>query len=342
MLFKIFKRIKIFRLYFRVAFTQLTIEKFLTILRYFYLVYICKKHIPWVVEFSITYRCQCKCLHCSVADYLNKNKTSEELTTNQCKDILKQIKDIGIPKVDFFGGEPLIRKDIVELSRFGSSIGLFISITTNALVLERELIKDLKKVKVSYISISLDSVEKEKHDRFRGINGIYQKATNAVKFCYEERLPCLISTYITKNDILGFGSRNDNSNLRKIISLSKEIKASGIRVLFPIISGKWLKNKKRALDLIEQKQVLDSIDYSFVFIEGAFCVDKGMKICQSLTGKMFNISPYGDVQLCVIYPKSFGNIKNKSLKGILYSMYNHFIYLKNESRSCCDTDGLLV
>jgi MoaA/NifB/PqqE/SkfB family radical SAM enzyme len=335
------KKVATIGLYFRIGYQQLTFKKLFVMLRYFFLVYICKKNIPWVVEFSITYNCQCKCLHCSVADYLNKNKASDELTTKQCKDLLVQIKNIGIPKVDFFGGEPLIRKDIIELSKFGSSIGLFISITTNALTITRDLIKNLKKAKISYISISLDSADEKKHDRLRGIRGLYDIVLNAVKFCYEEKLPCLISTYVTRNDILGFGSRNDNSNLSRIISLSKEIKASGIRILFPIISGKWLENKKMALLLTEQKQILDSLDYSFAFIEGAFSVIKGKKICQSLIGKMFNISPYGDVQLCVTYPKSFGNIKEKRLKDVLHDMYTHKIYTENVGRSCCSSNDLV-
>jgi len=280
-------------------------------------------------------------MHCSVANYLNQRSVSEELTTDQIKNILKQIKDLGIPKVDFFGGEPLLRKDIVELSEYGSSIGLFISITTNAMLLTKRLIKDLKKAGTSYISVSLDSVDQEKHDRLRRTPGLYLKVLNAVKFCHEEKLPCLISTYIIRDDIVNFGLKNDNSNFSKIIALSKRVKASGVRVLFPIISGKWSEERSKSLNVSEQKQVLNSLNYSFVFIEGAFCLNKDKKICQSLTGKMFNISPYGDVQLCITYPKSFGNVKDKNLKEILYDMYNHSIYLKNKGRDCCSTKDLL-
>lgn len=342
MLYEVSKRIKILSLYLRVGLKQMTMKKFFTIFKYFFSIYICKRQIPWVVEFSVTYRCQCRCLHCSVANYLNRHSASEELTTEQIKNILMQIRDLGIPKVDFFGGEPLIREDIVELCKFGSSIGLFISITTNALVLTRTLVKDLKRMKVSYISISLDSVDEKKHDRLRRMPGLYQKILNAVNFCHEEGLPCLISTYITRDDIIGFGSKNDNSNLSRIITLSKKTNALGIRILFPIISGKWVENKNKALNFLEQNQVLNSLDYSFAFIEGAFCIKNGKKICQSLMGKMFNISPYGDVQICITYPKSFGNIKNKNLKEILNDMYSHSIYLKNRESSCCDTNALLT
>lgn len=335
------KQIGVIKLYFRVGFKQITINKIFVMLRYLFLTNICKKNIPWVAEFSVTYNCQCKCTHCSVADYLNKGIPSEELTTDQCKDILLQIKKIGVPKVDFFGGEPLIRKDILELSRFGSSIGLFVSITTNALNITKKVIKDLKLADVSYISISLDSADEGKHDYLRGVKGTYKKVLDAVRFCYEEKLPCIVSTYITRKDIVCSGSGSKDSNLEKIVTLSKQIKASAIRVLFPIISGRWADDKDKNFTQFEKKQVLDSLDNSFAFIEGAYCIKKGEKVCQSLNGKMFNISPYGDVQLCVAYPKSFGNVKEKSLKEVLYDMYHHEIYLKNTGRSCCDTKELI-
>lgn len=330
------------RLYFRIGTKQITIAKFFVMLRYLFLVNICRKKIPWVVEFSITYNCQCQCKHCSVADYLNKGKTFDELTTEQCKDILLQIKNIGIPKIDFFGGEPLIRKDIIELSKFAADLGLFVSITTNAFAATKEVIRELKLVGVSYISISLDSVDAETHDALRGIFGLYQKVIDAVRYCKEEGLPCVISTYITRKDIICSDENQYYSNLGRIIALSRQIGASGIRILFPIISGKWLGDKEKAFTQSEQKEVLASLDNSFAFIEGAYCINKGEKICQSLNGKMFNISPYGDVQLCVTYPKSFGNIKEKPLKDVLYDMYHHEIYVKNIGRSCCNTGDLIT
>lgn len=341
MLSNLFKKFDIFRLYFRIGYPQMTVNKLFIILRYFFLVNICRKKIPWVAEFSITYNCQCQCKHCSVADYLNKGKASEELTTEQCKEILIDIRNIGIPKVDFFGGEPLLRKDIVELSKFASDLGLFVSITTNAFAITREMIKELKESKVSYISISLDSVDSKIHDELRGIFGLYQKVIDAVGYCFDEKLPCLISTYVTHKDIVCSAENKYNSNLMKIIYLSEYIKASGIRILFPIISGKWLGDTEKAFTQTEQNEVLNSLDNSFAFIEGAYCINKGEKICQSLNGRMFNISPYGDIQLCVTYPKSFGNLKEKKLRDVLHDMYTHEIYVKNAGRSCCNSNDLI-
>lgn len=329
------------QLYARVGLKGITPLRFYQMTRYWFLSNIFGKQIPWLMEFSVTYRCQCKCPHCSVGIYLDKASKKDELSNLQIKDVLGQAARIGIPKVDFFGGEPLLRDDIVDLVRFGAKRGLYMSITTNAWLLTKELTKELKQAGIRCINISLDSVSEEKHDRLRGLPGLYKRALDGARFCHEEDIPCIISTYVTRNRIKNFATgEQDDSQLTQTISLAKKIKSSGIRILFPIISGRWQQDSRKEFTEEEKRLVIDNIDHSFAFIEGAYSVRNGKKVCQSLSGKMFNISPYGDIQLCVTFPESFGNVKDKPLKELLKGMYHHPIYMKNKNGSCCDTEGL--
>ena len=71
---------------------------------------------------------------------------------------------------------------------------------------------------------------------------------DGIQYCYEEGIPCIASTYVTKNSIKNFGTgKTDDSALTQIINLSKKSKASGIRILFPILSGRWEKDKRKSL-----------------------------------------------------------------------------------------------
>lgn len=329
-------------LYARVAFKRMTLKKAYVLLRYGILTNVLRKKIPWVLELSITYRCQCKCVHCSVGTYLAQARMRDELTTAEIKNILDQAVEIGIPKVDYFGGEPLLRKDIVELVQYGENKGLHISITTNGLLMTRELTNKLSRAGISCINISIDSTSEEEHDSFRGVKMIYKSAVNAFRFCYEEGIPTIFSTYVTHDRIKNLNSSTaDDSELSKLISMAREIKASGVRLLFPIISGKWVDSKEKEFTDEEKMFVVDNMDPSFVFIEGAYSVVKKKKVCQSLSGKMFNISPYGDVQLCVVFPESFGNVRDRPLSDLITGMYNHSIYLQNKGGSCCSTTELI-
>jgi len=335
--------IKTARLYARVGLKGMTMLKGYNMARYWVLTTLFKRQIPWLLEFSVTYRCQCKCPHCSVGDYLDEanKKRKDELTDEQIKNVLDQAVKIGIPKVDFFGGEPLLKENMIGLIEHGAKKGLYMSVTTNAWLLTKELTKRLKQAGISCINISLDSVSEEKHDSLRGLPGIYKKALDAARYCYEERIPCLMSTYVTRNRIKNFATgKSDDSQLTQIISLAKTLKASGIRILFPILSGRWEKDKAQEFTEEEKRLVIDNIDYSFAFIEGAYSVRNGKKVCQSLSGRMFNISPYGDIQLCVTFQNSFGNVKDAPLADLLKGMYSHPTYLKNKDGSCCSTTGL--
>ncbi len=338
-----FKRfLGMIRLYARVGLSRMTPKKAYIMARYWVLTNIFRKKVPWLIELSVTYRCNCRCKHCSVSNYFSDADLHRELKTEEIKHILDQAVAMGIPKVDYFGGEPLLRKDIVELVRYGEELGLYISLTTNAWMLNRQMILDLKQAGISCINVSLDSVDEEEHDRLRGLPGVYLKAIEGIRMCHEEGIPCIASTYATRRRIKNFAALHDDSPLSAIISLAKALKATGIRILFPIIAGEWVKKKEIELSEQEKKFVIEHMDPSFAFIEGAYSVKGKTKVCQALSGRILNISPYGDIQLCVAFPHTFGNVKDNGLKNLIHQMWGHPIYRKNRGSSCCSTEDLKV
>lgn len=327
-------------LYYKVGMTRMTLMKAYRMLRYVYLTKILRLEIPWLIEFSVTYACQAKCVHCSVGKY--EVERTNILNNEEIKNVLNQAADIGIPKVDLFGGEPLLKKGVVDIIAHGSKLGLYMSLTSNGWLLSRKLIKDLKDAGISCINVSLDSTEERIHDRLRGLEGIFKRAVEGIKMCREEGVPCIASTYVTKKWAANFGKGEaDDSQLTKIINFAKEIKATGIRILFPIISGNWEAKKEKEFTDEEKSHVIENIDPSFAFIEGAYSVKSGKKICQSLNGKMFNISPEGNIQICVAFPDLFGNVREKPLLDLLHGMWSNPIYLSNKGGNCCNTRGLI-
>lgn len=327
-------------LYARVGLSRMTPKKAYVMARYWILTTVFRKQIPWLIEFSVTYRCQCSCKHCSVSNYFDEASQSKELTTEQVKSVLLQAVRMGIPKVDLFGGEPLLRKDAAELVKYGESLGLYMSITTNAWSLNKDMIVRLKKAGISCINISIDSVDPEEHDDLRGMEGIFQRAVDAIGYCRDKGIPCIVSTYATRRRIVNFATEHDDSMLTAIIDLAKKLEATGLRILFPIISGEWVKKKEIELSEKDKRFVIDHIDPFFVFIEGAYSVAKKKKVCQALRGRMLNISPYGEMQLCVAFPNPFGNVKETPLQDLIHTMWEHPIYQKNKNSSCCSTYDL--
>ena len=80
---------------------------------------------PRIVAFEVTRRCKMNCLHCRAsadADFQN------DLSTDQCKKIIKSIADYNRCVLIFTGGEPFERADLFELISFANSCGLAVSL----------------------------------------------------------------------------------------------------------------------------------------------------------------------------------------------------------------------
>lgn len=326
------------RLYYRIGVRGASLLRYYRMIRYFILTRVLGKEIPWVMELSVTYRCQAKCVHCSASNYLVETK--KELDDDEIRGILDQAVELGIPKIDFFGGEPMIRPGLMDLVAYGSKKGLYMSFTTNGWLLNREQVEASKKAGIGCINVSLDSTNPAEHDQLRKLDGLYDRVIDGIKHCKEFDIPIIISTYVTRARLKGYATDNDESDLTKLIDESRKFGAAGIRVLFPIISGEWEDNPEQAFTHEDEQLVINNIDHSFAFIEGAFSVQKGEKVCQALTGHMFGFTPYGDIQLCVAFPDGFGSIREKSLRELLDDMYHHPIYQANKNSNCCATKGL--
>ncbi|PMP67075.1 MAG: 12,18-didecarboxysiroheme deacetylase [Thermodesulfobacterium geofontis] len=138
-----------------------------------------------VVVWNVTKACNLKCIHCYAK--ADNNPAPDELTTKEGFKLLEDLAQFGSPVILFSGGEPLVRSDILDLIHKAVSSGLRTVISTNGILIDEALAKELKKLGVSYVGISLDGW-KEVHDRFRGVKGAFEKVISAVSACKKEGL----------------------------------------------------------------------------------------------------------------------------------------------------------
>ena len=114
------------------------------------------------LRISVTNHCNVNCLYCHHDGML---PSSKEMTPDEIYTICKIAKKIGVSKIRLSGGEPLIRKDIVEIVEKISSLNFKdISITTNGTLL-KQYAKSLKDVGLNRINVSLDSLNPETYQK---------------------------------------------------------------------------------------------------------------------------------------------------------------------------------
>ena len=110
------------------------------------------------LRITLTNRCNVNCLYCH-HDGMVKSK--DEMTADEVYTICKVAKKIGVRKIRLSGGEPLLKKDIVETVRKISSLDFKdISMTTNGILLEKYA-QDLRDAGLDRVNVSLDTLNRE-------------------------------------------------------------------------------------------------------------------------------------------------------------------------------------
>lgn len=136
-----------------------------------------------VVVWNVTKACNLRCIHCYAS--ADNNPAENELTLEEGLRLLEDLAQFGCPVVLFSGGEPLVRPDILDLIHKAVSLGLRAVLSTNGTLIDEALAKELKKLGLSYVGISLDGIG-EVHDRFRVSKGCFEKVVRAIENCKRE------------------------------------------------------------------------------------------------------------------------------------------------------------
>lgn len=267
------------------------------------------------LEIGLTYRCQLRCNHCGIAGARDDTRT--ELSTADWKEVITAFhaQNKGYFIV-FAGAEPLLRQDLFDLIDFSRRKGIIVGISTNGLLLNETKVRGLRETGVAFINISLDGSCADAHDANRNKKGVFKRAIDGFCLCREHEIPAIVSTCATKKAIA-------SGQLELIIAKAREVRASGVRILFAVPSGTLDGCSGASFTVEEREHVRALLDPFFVYVEG---VCNTFTECNALLKKLFYISPYGDVQPCSFVPRSFGNVREEPLASLLKKMSVHSLF----------------
>ena len=151
-------------------------------------------NIPWAILLDPTSACNLHCTGCWAAEYGNRLN----LTFDEIDSIVTQGKQLGVYMYIYTGGEPLVRKkDLIAICNKHSDCQ-FLSFTNGTLI-DEEFADEMLRVKNFIPAISLEGFEAATDGR-RG-NGVFEKATHAMKLLQAKHLPFGISACYTSANI---------------------------------------------------------------------------------------------------------------------------------------------
>lgn len=154
---------------------------------------------PFTIAWEITRACAFACVHCR-ADAQHQ-RDPRELTTEEGFQLIERFKGFGNPILIFTGGDPMMRRDLFDLIRYATDVGLRCSLTPTATALPT--IARLQKARaagIRRIALSLDAPSPEVHDAFRLVQGSWKRTMRILRNAREVGLSAQVNTTVTKHN----------------------------------------------------------------------------------------------------------------------------------------------
>jgi len=276
---------------------------------------------PSHAQISLTNACPQNCRYC-----YNKNRSGELLNTAEIKQLIQELKKMGVFWLGFTGGEPLLNNDIVEIV---NSVGddCAIKLFTTGMGVTEQLAAELKKAGLLYVSISLDHWQEEEHDRVRGCHGAFRAALRAIDIFKNTGVHISVSTVISREMLEG---NQVQEFLEFLINLG--IHEAWLSETKPTVEAFWNKaaviTEEERLSLVSLQDEYNKEGKITVNYLGHF--EGGEHFGCNAGNKMVYIDAFGEVSPCVFTPMTFGNVRDKSVQAVFSEMKAHF-----PSESCC-------
>ena len=132
---------------------------------------------PICLTWELTYACNLQCVHCLSS---SGQRDERELSTEEAKKILDDLRDLQVFYINIGGGEPMVRRDFFELLEYSVANGIGVKFSTNGAFIDKEKAQRLAAMDYLDIQISLDGVDAATNDAVRG-EGSYDMAIRAME-----------------------------------------------------------------------------------------------------------------------------------------------------------------
>ncbi len=299
--------------------------------------------IPLAVLAELTHRCPLQCPYCS--NPLELEASSKEMTTAEWCKVMDELAEIGVLQIHFSGGEPTVRKDLTELVRHATEVGLYSNLITSAVMLSKARLQDLADAGLAHVQISVQGAEQGLADRVGGFKNGHAKKLEAARWTREVGLPLTINAVMHRQNL---------HQLPQIIDMAVELDAERLEVANVQYYGWALKNREALIPSFAQLEETNRIVAEAQDrLSGVLDIDYVIpdyyalrpKQCMGGWGRQFfNISPAGKVLPChaaeSITGMEFDSVRgNKSIRWIwdnseAFNQYRGTGWMPEPCKSC--------
>lgn len=278
---------------------------------------------PIYAGFDVTFRCNSKCTYCD--RWKEGLKGKQELSTKEALKAIREVGKLGTWMMGFNGGEPLMRKDLPLLIKEAKKSGMIVDVNTNGLLL-KTMAKTLVDSGVNTVTISVEGVCEEYHDKIRQTPGLFKKLNEGIielkRVRGKKALPMIkVRTALSKDNYKEI-EKYINHWEPMVDEVILQPIHEGNSNFFTMTNDMKFDNK----DEVEFRKTWNELmkKHKWLSMESyrefpTFFFDKALlhKKYKCFAGTFYiQIDPYGNVQSCNDYTFTLGNLKEKSFKKI--------------------------
>jgi len=296
---------------------------------------------PFLVVWNFTNMCNLRCAHC----YQRADRPlPNELTLEEKLKLVDQLDEAGVAAVALSGGEPTVHPHFFRVVEELSSRFIYVAVATNGWTFaEKKFVERAKRAGVRYAEISLDSADPEKHDRFRGVRGSWERAVRALKNSSEAGLNTAMATTVTRmnvdevDDLLDLA---EEIGVRRVVFFNFVPAGRGKDILDLDLSPEEREEFLRKIAVEMRRRKIEIVSTAPQF--GRVCLQTGLgmvapthlyvdrkldvdKVITSLAelvggcgaGRIYAaLQPEGTVTPCVFLPVPVGSVRERSFREI--------------------------
>ena len=279
------------------------------------------------IDLNLNNACNLRCEHCFTNSSKGEN-VKETLPLEVVERVANEAHELGIFEWDLQGGELLSRPQLLfDTLKVMKTERFYVYLTTNGWYMTEEIAQTLADHGVNRVSVSIDSMEAETHDRFRGRKGSWERAIKALEMVQKVG----ISPYLN----ITVGRYNAQSeDIKLLLDYSKQKKYTTLlNVATP--GGMWAKmtdimvNEEDKAYLIDMRKKYKNILRN---LWNPFDREREGVLGCNTVNRLY-ITPAGDVLVCPYVHIKIGNVKEQSLAEISEKGFSikHF---RNYSSKC--------
>lgn len=277
-------------------------------------------HKPSLVSWNLTRRCNLRCPHC----YMEAEASApaeNELATAECLRLIDEMKALGTEMIILTGGEPLLRKDIYDIAHYASSQGLWVVMGTNGVLVTDRVARKMVECGVRGVAISIDSLDPEKHNSFRGGPSAWEQSVRGLDTCRANGLEVLVQTTVMAMNY---------DEIPDLIEFARAKGAWSFNLYFLVQTGRGQQMNDLSPEQTEAmlSYLVDEQDRRRPMLVRSKCAphfkrisyDKGLGGLESggcMAGTQYcRIMPQGDVTPCPYMTAVAGNVRDRSFREI--------------------------